>query len=222
VYPDSPAAKAGVEPGAILLRLYPEGQPTPLEVKLEEQYEMENFPWERLDEVPEQYFEQIPKPWPSADNALNRVLTDLGFGKKYTAEFSHNGKLVKHEFQVLAGPVHYDSAARYKSEASGITVRDLTYEVRRYLQLKADDPGVIVSKIEQGSKASTSGLKPFEIITHVNNQPVANVKEFQKLTEGQTELRLSVKRMAKGRQVKITLPARNGAAAATKPADQAP
>jgi len=100
----------------------------------------------------------------------------------------------------------------------GLTLRDLTYEVRRYFQRKDDEPGVIISKIEQGSKASTSGLKPYEIITHVNDQPVRTVKEFQKLTDNQTELRLSVKRMAKGRQVKIILPPPKTTAPATAPA----
>ncbi|MGE5611501.1 MAG: PDZ domain-containing protein [Bacillota bacterium] len=220
VHPDSPAAQAGIEAGSILLRLYPEDQPKPLEVKLEDYYESENFPWDRFDEVPEQYFEQIPQPWPSADNSLNRVLTELGVGKKYAAEFFHHGQLIKREFQVAAGPTHYDSAPRYKAAALGVTVRDLTYEVRRHFQLKATDPGVIISKVEQGGKASTSGIKPFEIITHINNQPVMNVQEFQKFSENQTELRLSVKRMLKGRQIKISLPARKEGSPTTRPADQ--
>ncbi|MCX7934029.1 MAG: PDZ domain-containing protein, partial [Planctomycetota bacterium] len=63
VYPDSPAARAGVEAGWILLRLHVEGQPKPLEVKIDEDYEGRNFPWEQLDRVPEQYFEEIPQPW---------------------------------------------------------------------------------------------------------------------------------------------------------------
>jgi hypothetical protein len=35
-----------------------------------------------------------------------------------------------------------------------------------------------VSKIEPGSRASVGGLKPYEIITHVNDRPIANVKAF--------------------------------------------
>ena len=54
----------------------------------------------------------------------------------------------------MQGPPSYDSAPKYKQEALGLTVRDMTYEVRRYLQKKDDDPGVVISKIELGSKAS--------------------------------------------------------------------
>ena len=93
VYPDSPAAKAGVEPGWILLRLQIEGQPKPLEVQAEETAGMA-FPWQRLDRVPEEEFDRIPTPWPSAESRMARTLTDLGFGKKFKAEFFHDGKVI--------------------------------------------------------------------------------------------------------------------------------
>jgi len=86
-----------------------------------------------------------------------------------------------------------------------VTVRDLTYEVRRYFQREATDPGVIVSKIEPGSRASVAGVRPYEIITHVNDKPVMTAKDFELLTKDQKELRLSVKRMLRGRVIKLSL-----------------
>jgi S1-C subfamily serine protease len=223
VYPDSPAAKAGLQTGYILLRLRVEGQPQPLEVEIERDEYMEGgFPWDRLDEVPEQYFERIPCPWSPAENAFTRALTDLGFGKKFTAEFFHDGQVVTKDFAVTASPPNYESAPRFKSQPLGMTVRDLTYEVRRYFQKKEDEPGVVVSKIEPGGKASVAGIKPFEIITHVNDKPVMNVKDFETAAVATAEeLKLSVKRMTRGRVVKIKMiaPAKEGEKpAAEKPA----
>ena len=204
VHANSPAAKAGIQPGAVLLRLKVPGQPLPVEVAVQDDYMSgQAFPWDRLDEVQEQYFERIPTPWPSVENGFVRSLTDLGFGTRYTAEFFVEGKMTATEFEVVAGPAHYNSAPRYKSETVGVTVRDLTYDVRRYLQRKADEPGVVVSKIEAGSKASVAGVKPYELITHINEQPVNNVKDFEKLSTAGGELKLSMKRMAKGRIVSI-------------------
>ncbi len=211
VYSDSPASQADIEVGYILLRLHVEGQPKPLEVRLEsDRYGFREFQWDQLDMMPEEYLERIPGPWPSAENNFTRALTDIGLEKKYTAEFFHDGEVIRKEFLITRGPPHYNSAPRHKSKALGMTVRDLTYEVRRYFQKKPDDAGVIVSKIESGSKASVGGIKPFEIITHVNDSPVANVGDFEKLIADQEELRLSVQRMTRTRLVKIKMATSGG------------
>jgi S1-C subfamily serine protease len=223
VYPDSPAAKAGVEPGWILLRVQVEGQTKPLELEIgEDEGDRGPFPWERLDELQEQYYDRIPHPWPAAENAFTRALTDLGFGKKFQAEFFHQGKVIPKDFVVAASPPHYDSAPRYKAPALGLTVRDLTYEVRRYFQKTAGDPGVIVSKIEPGSRASVGGIKPFEIVTHVNDKPILNIKDFEAAVPKGGEVRFSIKRMNQGREVKINLsaPAPPPRKPAAKPGDE--
>lgn len=205
VYADSPASKANIEPGAILLRLYIEGMAKPVEIDLRDSMYMMDFPWEQYDSIPSQYFDQVPKPWPSIDNKINKMLTEVGFGNNYSAEFALDGKIVNKQFVVEEGPRHYDSASQYKSEEIGITVRNITYEVRRYFQRMPDDPGVIVSKIESGQKAAVAGIKPYEIITHINDMPVKNVDDFEKMTSKTGELKLSIKRKMKGRIVKVTV-----------------
>lgn len=208
VYPDSPAAKAGIEAGCILIRLHVEGYPRPLEMAgLGRQggHGERRFPWDRMDDMPAEYLEELPKPWPAVSNALTKTLTAIGLGKKFTAEFVRGAKVIRKEFTIVQCPPRYDSAPRYKSKTLGLTVRDLTFEVRRYFQKKPQESGVIVSKVESGSKAYVAGLRPYEIISRVNENPTGDVKEFEKVIEGQTELRLAVKRMTRGRVVKIKL-----------------
>jgi C-terminal processing protease CtpA/Prc len=203
VYEDSPAAKAGIKMGDILLRLHVEGQPKPMDVIADPDRFTGPFPWEQLDRVREEVYDRIPTPWQPAENAFTRALTDFGFGKKYTADFFRDGKILPKDFTIVEGPQYYESTPKFKSEATGITVRDITFEARRYFQKKAADPGVIISMLTPGGKGSVAGLKPFEIITHVNDKPVASVKDFEELVKGQSELRLSVVRMTRGRTVKI-------------------
>jgi len=206
VYPGSPAVEAGIEPGWVLLRLHVADYPKPIDVKCDSRGEW-RFPWDRLDELSEQYYDRIPPPWPPAENTFTRTVTDIGFGKTYRAEFADGGEVVFKEFEVVQSPPHFAAAPKFKAEDLGLTVRDMTYEVRRYFQKEPDDPGVIISMVEPGSKASVGGIKPFEMVTHVNDKPVANVKDFERLIAGERELRLSVKRMMQGRLVRITLSA---------------
>jgi serine protease Do len=129
----------------------------------------------------------------------------LGFGTRFRAEIFRDGKVIQKDFVVTQSPPHYNSAPRFKSEPLGITVCSLTYEVRRYFRLTPDDPGVMISKMEPGGRASVAGIKPYEIITQINNVPVTDVSGFEKLVRDGGELKLSVKRMTKGRVVNIKI-----------------
>ena len=205
VYTGSPAERMGLEPGDILLRVHADGQPRPLELHVEGDFGMMEAFWENIEQIPVQYFDQIPTPWPNADNAFNRALTDLGFGASARLEVFRNGEMFSEPFTVTQGPDHYNAASRFESESLGMDVRDMTFEVRRYFQLTEEDAGVIVSKLEPGEKAAVAGLKPYEIIIAVNDQPVTSVDQFETLITDQTALRFSVKRRDKGRVVKITM-----------------
>lgn len=207
VYPDSPADQKGIEQGDILLRLFVKDQPKPIDIEYEDggYYSRGPFPWERLSEVPDQYFDQIPRPWPPAENSLTRVLTDLGFGKEFDLQIFRNGETQKIPFQTVQSPRHFDTAEKFKSDDLGITVKNMTYELQRFYRRTAEDQGVIIAVIEPGSKASVAGLHPYELITHVNDKPVDNVATFEKLLEDGGEMRFSIKRWTKGRVVKMEM-----------------
>ena len=208
VYAGSPAAKAGLEVGDILLRLHIDGQPRPLDVQVNP-YDMG---WgaqylEVLDQIDPSVFDRVPPPWGSAETALTRALTDVGFGTKFRADVVRNGEMLRPEFAVEEGPAHFGAAARFKSVGLGLTVCDLTYEARRFMQSGADDAGVVVAKVEAGERAAVAGVKPFELIVAVNDEPVHTVEEFEAAIAGGGELRLSVMRMHLGRIVRVALPA---------------
>lgn len=206
VYPDSPAAAAGIEDGDVLLRVHAAELPKPVDVEVDESDQYGGaFPWARLDELTEEYFDMIPAPWPKVNNAFNKRLSTIGYGTPIKLEYVRDGQVIMADMSITQSPVHYDAAPQYKSEALGLTVRPMTYDVRRYFQKSESDPGVIVAHIEAGSKASVVGIKPFEIITAVNDQPVFTNDDFRKAIVGQSELRLSMLRMTRTRLVKITL-----------------
>ncbi len=207
VYPGSPADAAGVQLGWVLLRLDVEGEPKPLEATADESIwgGGRPFPWAKWGDLPEEYYDSWPPPWEPAENTFRRSLTDLGFGRTYTAQFFVDGEIVEKSFEVVESPKHYESAPKFEFEPLGLTVKDLTFELRHYFRKTDEDPGVVTSKIEPGSRTSVVGLKPYEIITHVNNQPVYTVADFERLVAGQTELRFDVLRMTSGRVVQVEL-----------------
>lgn len=207
VYPDSPAAKMGLKTGDILVSMTPErtGVPLPFEGYEFQQNRNDRFPWEQYDRIPAQYLDQVPAPWGSVKNALNELFGKVGIGGKGILSIVSDGRLITRPFVVSAAPESFDTTEKFKEDTLGLTVCNLTYEVRNYFQLKPLDTGVIVSKVQPGGLAAVAGIKPYEILISVNGEPVGDLASFRKLIKGQTELRIGVRRLAVTRIVTITL-----------------
>jgi serine protease Do len=63
------------------------------------------------------------------------------------------------------------------SSAFGLTISTLTAETARRLRAPSDAEGVLVSEVEQGSPAFRAGLQRGDIITRINRQPVRTPQE---------------------------------------------
>lgn len=205
VYAGSPADRAGIKPGFILLRLNIEDMAKPVNINVDESFGSEPFPWDDYEMIPPEYMSNLPLPWPSAENGLNTLLTDIGINKKYTAVFYDNKSIVTKDMVIEKMPPHYSAAKEYNNENLGLNVRNITYEVRRYFQMKDNSPGIIVSRSKPGLPAAVAGIKSYEIITHVGGVPVNNIDEFEKLVADKKELKLNITRMVHKRVVRINL-----------------
>ncbi len=62
---------------------------------------------------------------------------------------------------------------------SGVTVDELTPEIRQELELPAQTKGVIITSIDDQSAAAQAGLQRGDVIQEVNHKPVRNVAEFE-------------------------------------------
>ncbi len=204
---DSPAGRAGIVSGNVLLRITPVSGGAPMELYGSE-YEipdMSNFPWSRYDELPEMYFDMIPFPWPDMNSGVNKTLTSLGIGAEYDLAYVADGEVRTARLKVEPAPECFYNARRFNAGGLGLTVCGITPEVRRYMLMNPDDPGVLVAGIKAGSKASVAGIKPYEMICGVDGAPVSDIDEFQKAVEGKTELKLEVKRLSTSRIVSVKL-----------------
>ena len=189
VYPDSPAEKAGFKEGDILLRIRDENRAQPYSVNLNSRYGNSSYSW------------------PSAENELNKTLTDIGFGKNIRIACIIDGEPKEIAMTVEVSPPIFENAPQFEDKKLGLCVRDLTYEVRHHFKRDADAPGVIVSRVEDGEPAAIADIGTREIITGVNNVPVRNIAEFEAQIKGKQELQFTVRQMDRERIVRINLAA---------------
>ncbi len=71
-----------------------------------------------------------------------------------------------------AGPSPAEPAERF-----GLTVQDLTPELREQLKLDSVD-GVVVSGVDDAGPAARAGIRPGDVITEVNREPVKSTRDF--------------------------------------------
>jgi serine protease Do len=64
---------------------------------------------------------------------------------------------------------------------TGVETRALTPEVLRQLGLPPGSAGVVVSGVAGGSPAEAAGLQPGDVITELNRQPVRNLADYRRL-----------------------------------------
>jgi len=83
--------------------------------------------------------------------------------------------------EVAAAP---GGTATEPAERYGFSVQDLSPELREQLTLP-EAIGVVVSGVEEGGPAARAGIRPGDIITQVNREPVKNVQGFSRIL-GQT------------------------------------
>ena len=208
VYPDSPAARLGLTEGNVLLKITVNGAPWPVELVPEERddYDMPDF--DEMD-IPKEFEAmgiQAPRkrPWGSRDNYLTRMLEIIGVGTSVKLTYVQDGKTGEGEFVIEQSPPDMLSASKYKNDKLGLTVKDLTYEVRAALHLGANDTAVVVSQVEQGKPAALARIQLYELIRAVDGTLIDSVESFEEfISEAQkankTSVRLTVEWMGKTR-----------------------
>lgn len=70
-----------------------------------------------------------------------------------------------------------------KSESNspyGLSVEALTPQIARQLKLSVNVSGVVVTDVQDGSRADDAGLRQGDVIQQVSRQPVANVSDFER------------------------------------------
>jgi serine protease Do len=81
------------------------------------------------------------------------------------------------------------------STLRGITVQELTSDIRRQLGLPRGTQGVVIGDLDPESPAARAGLRPGDVIQSVNREPVASVEDFDRLAARATgEVLLRVNR----------------------------
>ncbi len=156
VTPDSPAAKAGLKQGDVILSY-------------------NGHPVDQLHDLP-RLVAETP--------AGKRVDMTIWRGGKEEQVQANVGQMPSNE--QVASNEEGQQASPDRASALGIQLGKLDNRTRQRLGLKGSVKGVVVTNVQQDSPAADLGIEPGDVIVAINQQPVSNPGEAaQKLREAQ-------------------------------------
>lgn len=120
---------------------------------------------------------------------LRNLIAAAAIGSKHRLDVVRDGKTIQVELTVQEAP--RDRAKKSQTSAasesgahplSGVVFDDITPPLARQMDLPANS-GVVVTDIEEGSAAESSGLQPGDVILELNRQSIPNFSTFQRLAD---------------------------------------
>ena len=115
----------------------------------------------------------------SRANDVRNHIGLLPVGKKVVFEFFRDGKRQDLTAEVSTSSKFVSSRSIGNQRLKGISFSEIDSNSRYYGLIE----GVVVTEIEQASLAWSRGLRPGDVITSVNREPVTSIKDFFDLVD---------------------------------------
>jgi len=121
---------------------------------------------------------------------LRNLVAAAPIGSRHRLDIIRDGKPMQAELTIQEAPK--ERAKRSQASVaevsatqhplSGVVFDDVTTPLARQMDLPVNN-GVVVTDIEEGSLAESSGLQPGDVILELNRQPIPNFATFQRLAD---------------------------------------
>jgi serine protease Do len=129
---------------------------------------------------------------------LMATVTNINPGTEVTLDILRDGQPMTIHLTLGERPANLSATpgvgkALSEGALRGITVQNLTPDIRDQLGLPPNVRGVVISNLEPSSPAAQAGIQPGDVIEGINRHPVNSVADFNRLAaeaKGQTLLRI--------------------------------
>ncbi len=111
---------------------------------------------------------------------FTKLVRETGPGVEAPVRLLRDGEPVELRIALAERPKSSRDASEFEDETFGLTVREITTDLRLMINLAEDDQGVIVRRVKSGSWADLAGFRPGFIIMRFGDHPVTSLDEYKK------------------------------------------
>ncbi len=110
---------------------------------------------------------------------FTKLVRETGASKEVEVDILRDGQPMTLPVTLAVRPRSARDAGEYEDEVFGLTVREITTDVRIALNLSDDVQGVIVRRVRSGSAAQVARMKPGVIVMSFGDHPVTGIESFK-------------------------------------------
>ena len=110
---------------------------------------------------------------------FTKLVRETGPGKQVAVRVLRGGEPAEVTVTLGEQPRSAQDAEEYEDEVLGLTVRELTQDLRIRLNLSEDVQGVIVRRVKSGSTAQLGKMQAGVIVLAIGDAPVRNLEDYR-------------------------------------------
>ncbi|MBI5094073.1 MAG: PDZ domain-containing protein [Candidatus Hydrogenedentes bacterium] len=110
---------------------------------------------------------------------FTKLVRETPIGKPVPLKVLRNGQPTDVNVTLAGRPKSSKDAEEFEDQTFGLTVREITTDVRIRMNMPEDVKGVIVWRVKSGSWAALANIRPGVVILRFGDIPVANLAEFK-------------------------------------------
>lgn len=114
---------------------------------------------------------------------FTKLVRDAGVGAQVPVKVLRDGKPVEMTVTLVERPKSARDAGEFEDKVFGLTVREITTDLRVVLNLGPNVEGVIVRRVKSGSWAQLGEIVPGVIIMNFGDYPVKSIDDFKNAVE---------------------------------------
>ena len=118
---------------------------------------------------------------------FTKLVRESPLGEPLPLTLVRGGQVMDLRLTLLPRPKSGREALEAEDPVFGVTIRELTTDVRIALNLSEDVQGVIVRRVRSGSPAAVGGIRPAFVILSVGGRPTPNLQAFTAAVEAEKQ-----------------------------------